>query len=62
MSHSDIWLVRWLGELGFCGLCAPVELATRLYPCSWSMPYEPSLARALAAHERAVRRGPDPVK
>jgi hypothetical protein len=25
-----------------------------------SMPYEPSLARALAAHEMAVRRGPDP--
>ena len=44
MSHSDIWLVRWLGELGFCGFCAPVELATRLYPCLWSMPYEPSLA------------------
>ena len=29
------------------------------------LPYEPSLARALVAlvaHERAVRRGPDPVK
>jgi hypothetical protein len=25
------------------------------------MPYEPSLARALVAHERAVRRDPDPV-
>ena len=25
------------------------------------LPYEPSLARALVAHERAVRRGPDPV-
>jgi hypothetical protein len=25
-----------------------------------SMPYEPGLARALGAHERAVRRGPDP--
>jgi hypothetical protein len=24
-------------------------------------PYEPSLARAPVAHERAVRRGPDPV-
>jgi hypothetical protein len=27
-----------------------------------AMPYEPSLARALVAHERAVRRGPNPVK
>ena len=26
-----------------------------------NMPYEPGLARALGAHERAVRRGPDPV-
>ena len=25
------------------------------------LPYEPSLAQALGAHERAVRRGPDPV-
>jgi hypothetical protein len=25
------------------------------------LPYEPSLARALGVHERAVRRGPDPV-
>jgi hypothetical protein len=30
-------------------------------PCLWITPYEPSLARALVAHERAVRRGPDPV-
>jgi hypothetical protein len=59
MSHSDTWLLRWLGELGFCGLFPP--LAMRLYPCSWSMPYEPSLARAHVVHERAVRRGPDPV-
>ena len=61
MSHSDTdtWLLRWLGELGFSGLF-PL-LATRFYPCSWSMPCEPSLARAPVAHERAVRRGPDPV-
>jgi hypothetical protein len=61
MSHSDLvtWLLRCLGVLGFCGLFPP--LATRFYPCSWSMPYEPSLARAPVAHERAVRHGPDPV-
>jgi hypothetical protein len=32
--------------------------------CVWvvcNMPYEPRLARAPGAHERAVRRGPDPV-
>jgi hypothetical protein len=29
MSHSDTWLLRWLGELGFCGLFPP--LATRFY-------------------------------
>jgi hypothetical protein len=59
MSHSDTWLLRWFGELGCCGLFPP--LVTRLYPCSWSMPYEPSLAQAPVAQERAVRRGPDPV-
>jgi hypothetical protein len=59
MSHSDIdtWLLRWLGVLVFV-VCFP---RWRFYPCSWSMPYEPCLARALVAHERAVRRGPDPV-
>jgi hypothetical protein len=29
---------------------------------SGCLPCEPSLARALVAHERAVRRGPDPVE
>jgi hypothetical protein len=29
--------------------------------CGTELPYEPCLARAPVAHERAVRRGPDPV-
>jgi hypothetical protein len=47
-------------NLSLCLYLFP-PLATRFYPCSWSMPYEPSLARAPVAHDRAVRRGPDPV-
>ena len=49
------------GQVVVVGFCTSVELTSCLCPCLWIMPYEPSLARALVAHERAVRRGPDPV-
>jgi hypothetical protein len=49
------------GQVVVVGFCTSMELTSCLCPCLWIMPYEPSLARALVAHERAVRRGPDPV-
>ena len=51
--HNRILQQKSAGE----GACQPGWEAPIL---PW-MPYEPSLARALVAHERAVRRGPDPV-
>jgi hypothetical protein len=42
------------------GVC-PASASTREQHALHALPYEPSLARALGAHERAVRRGPDPV-
>jgi hypothetical protein len=64
VSHSGFALVGWWAgwRVVVMWFCTPVELASCLRPCLWIMPYEPSLAlEALEAHERAVRRGPDPV-
>jgi hypothetical protein len=58
VSHSGFWVGGRNVAVGFCPF---VELASCLRPCLWIMPYEPSLARALVAHERVVRRAPDPV-
>ena len=59
---DSAWCVFWAGgQVVVVGFCTSVELTPCLCPCLWIMPYEPSLARALVAHERAVRRGPDPV-
>jgi asparagine synthetase B (glutamine-hydrolysing) len=44
-----------------CVLCCSNKTASTAGCCICKLPYEPSLARALGAHERAVRRGPDPV-
>jgi hypothetical protein len=63
VSHSGFALVGWWAgwRVVVGGGGGGVELASCIRPCLWIMPYEPSLARALVAHERAVRRGPDPV-
>jgi hypothetical protein len=44
---------------GCMQLCRRMHYTSNTPVCH--LPYEPSLARALVAHERAVRRGPDPV-
>jgi pyruvate-formate lyase-activating enzyme len=58
---EDVWVTVVCGGLDGCGCCLSLSLASCFFPCLWCMPYEPSLARPLGAHERAVRHGPDPV-
>jgi hypothetical protein len=60
MGGSQWVLVGWMVVRIVVGVFV-LSLALCFLPCSWCMPYEPSLARALGARERAVRRGPDPV-
>jgi hypothetical protein len=54
--HQPTWSLHALGQM------PPTGLSNQgCTPFLYVMPYEPSLARAPVAHERAVRRGPDPV-
>jgi hypothetical protein len=59
-SHS-CGLVGWLASCGYVVVLYPRGAAFVSPPLPVDYAYEPSLARALLAHERAVRRGPDPV-
>ena len=53
VSHCVFWLAgRWASR----GYVSPLGLALWFFPCLWCMPYEASMAPALGALGRAVRR------
>jgi hypothetical protein len=56
---STYVVIGWI--IGYNFNTAPDALVPYKVSCLVVTPYEPSLAQALGAHERAVRRGPDPV-